>query len=81
MEGFWGEWGLFSREPANNSWEEGGRRGKKCWTEQQGNPGLKTVKFKLKGQDTTQVLPPLSLPRLSSSSVPIPTSSLGVSLG
>lgn len=33
---------------------------------EQGNSRLKTVKFKLKGQDTIQVLPPLSSPPFSS---------------
>lgn len=48
---------------------------------ERGNSGLKIVKFKLKGQDTIQVLLPLSSPPLFLALAPAPTSSLGMGVG
>lgn len=59
---FYGEWGLFTQEPACNSWRKwGGEGGHAGERERARQLGLKTVKFKLKGQDTIQVLLAFSL--------------------
>ena len=75
---------MLTREPACNSWGEGGgRRGGEMRerVRERGNSGLKIVKFKLKGQDTIQVLLPLSSPPLFLALAPAPTSSLGMGVG